>query len=216
MLERSYASLLSGKVFADDEFKKRLREQFVEAVIEGYLGIVANAEFGLSDAELARRIGVNRGQFTRYNKSGGTQRPSLRNFCLRSAAANVSYPAGARVAFGAYCDAFEAVAAQMERPCPPMSPEIACCLYFLFRSLKTELAAGRQGLADSVLRTVIQCVHEYFPAASAEPAENGSHETPRRRGPTVQSPSDVRELLVGRLEIWANLVHVLGAPNDWF
>lgn len=273
MGERPCSTLLCVKVFADEAFKKRLRERFVESIIEGYLGIVADAEHGLKDAEVARRIGINRGQFTRY-KSESHQRPSLRNFCLRSAAANVSYPDGATVAFAAYCEAFAAVAEKMERPCPPITPETACCLYFLFRAFKNELAAGRLSLAESTLESVLSCVREYFPKTAmggvslprtdlrrrdvrgrksdrsrgpqvksegnslstagkcvsggvgdsqnlAHGCEAGTIPSlpdcrPHHGGSQVTSASDIRELLNGRVEIWANLVYVLGAPNDWF
>lgn len=233
--------LLSAKVFEDEAFKESVRNRFADDITRCYLGFVEEAELGLTDAELARRIGVNRGQFTRY-RSSAKQQPSLRSFCLRSAAANAGYPDGAVIAFAAYCEAFQAVALQMERVAKPITPEIACCLYFGFRRLRAEMAAGRCELTDQVCQEVILDVREYFPKMplvrtsveafyrdfSHNPLGTVSRDLPAKvpfvttlasysvSPPTVHTPEQLREALKGRVEIWANVVFVIGLPNDWF
>ena len=233
MAERAIYELLNPKVFSDGEFKAALRLRFTDDISRHYLQMLEEAEYGLSDSMLAKRIGVNRGQFTRY-KSAAKQRPTLRNFCLRSAAADAAYASGAVIAFGAYCEAFRAVAVKIGQVPPPLTPEIACCLYFGFRRLRSELKVGRSGLSDAVCNMVICDVREYFPdpesgrrpphgspdcSPSSSPGSSSgssSGRSPASSSPTIRTPQELRDAFDKRIDVWANVAFVLGASDEWF
>lgn len=113
---------------------------------------------------MAQRIGIHRGQATRWSKETGLQRPSLRTFCLRAASANASFPNGSRIAFDAYAAVFKTVAKQMKVNAPPvMSGEIACCLYFMFRETKGHIGISGFEVTLDMWQKVLNNIREYYP-----------------------------------------------------
>jgi hypothetical protein len=197
----------------NEEFKTRVREEFVESIVTGYLRTVYDAEHGLSLVEVAKRIGLHRGQATRWSKKTGVQRPSLRNFCLRAASANASFPNGARIAFDAYAKVFKTVAKQMKVNAPPeMSGKIACCLYFMFHETKGHIGISGSEVASDMWPKVLNNIREYYP----EDVTANALLVVENELDMKEWIAAMREYLIGRLEIWTNLVIILEHPNAWF